>query len=168
MKTKTISFTTFLLAVCVLFVQTACQAYTIPGWVNLGGAFTQNGGSIQCSINVYDYGAYLANGLYFNGAAGLVKSNPTHIVYTMAPGATVCNDITLTGTGAISKGGVVISGQIWVHLWRGVVNGVNGNWCEAQLSSNDATPVLLWATGSSWPATGSSPVYMGFTIRLPK
>ena len=78
MKINTISIKVSLIALCLLLLQTASlAAVTIPGWVYGVGSFAQNGGSVQTSVNVYDYGTYMSNGLYFNGSAGLIKSLPT-------------------------------------------------------------------------------------------
>lgn len=166
MKIKSFSFVAFLFAVCLLFAQSASRAaVTTPGWIYSYGSFTQNGASVQTSINVYDYGTYLSNGLYFSSTSGLVKSLPTQVSYVM--NGTTCTEAWVSGPGSITRGSVVTNGQITVHVWKGIVGGVNASWVQAELRSIDGNNTLLWATGSTWPAASSAPVRMGSLIRLP-
>ena len=172
MQRKSLSLFSSLLALTlILFLQSASKAYTVPGWIYSYGGFMQNGYYDSVALNIYDHGTYFTGGFSITATTTQVKFTPTSVHYNLSSNG-ACNDVTLAGTGTftsiVGTTTVTVSGTMNVHLWRGTVNGVTGTWLQSELWSTAPVPVLLWATGSTWPAVSSSPVKLaGCVINVP-
>ena len=162
MRSKSISFLTSTLTLALVFtLMTVARAAGVTGLVYGFGFFTQNGSAST---------AYIGESVTGNACSGQAFIALYGVNIKLLQGATAtfnsASDVDVTGAGTYATGSgatyQTVPGVFHLHVWQGIVGGVNGSWLQSEFTGSDGS--VLFGSGPPTPGAASAPVKLLTTI----